>query len=307
MPDVDFEPRMPEVDARPNLDTFFAKTRATIANPDPKAGIEPGQRCMAVVTPGRLMMMLPAPKPGAVPAQFVEQAQRLVPSDQPMNVVAVSFTDLKAMMADKLKCIPNLPQLLGLAFLGHSVFVFEGHPSAFETALAGADALIVDSAMIPFLQTDWAAVALRLIPQRGRVLVFNRKNGVLTPVVKSKDAPGWRLGDPDGEASYANCLLTTLAKRTPIKVQVTAGQPAPDLSTLAVDPAELEWVAELPFNYARLDASRIIAIIRQFAKLGDAAAGKLRTKLLTTGGKMETVTFELTVEEDGRVLKVEKV
>ncbi len=308
------EPHMPAVDVRPDMRAVFVDARAAVANPDPKAGLESGQRCLGILTPGRMVIVVPAPKPGSVPAQFVEQVKLLLPSGRPLKIAAISFIDLNAFikggMPDRLKCIPNLPQLIGLAFVGHNIIVFEGHPSAFKFVLPDSDVLLIDSGMLPFLQGDWAEVAFQAMPEERRVLIYDRKSSALRPVIKSKNTPGWRYGEPDGEASYANCLLTTLAKRTSVAVRVTAGQAAPDLSRLAVDPEEIEWTAELPFKYERLDAAKVIDILRRFAKLGDADSGKLQAKLGTAGGKVESVTFAFNLAQDseGRQrLDIEKV
>jgi len=307
------EPYMPAVDVRPDMRAVFVDARVAVANPDPKAGLASGQRCLGILTPGRMVMIVPAPKLGAVPDQFVEQVKQLLPTDRPLKIAAVSFIELNAFikggMPDKLKCIPNLPQLIGLAFVGHNIIVFEGHPSAFEFALPDSDVLLIDSGMLPLLQGDWAELAFRAMPEGRRILVYDRKTRALRPVIKSKIGPGWRYGEPDGEASYANCLLTTLAKRNSVAVEVTAGQATPDLSMLAVDPKEIEWTVELPFTYERLDAAKVIDILRRFAKLGDAASGKLEAKLATGGGKLESVAFalHLTKDAEGRQrLKIEK-
>jgi hypothetical protein len=305
--DNEFEPRMPQVDARPDIGDIFAKARAKVGSPEPKSGLEPDQRCLGILTPGRMVMIVPAPKPGAVPPQLVEQAKQMVPSDRPLNILAIGFTELKPMMKDQLKCLPYLARLVSLAFIGHNVIVFEGHPSAFEAGLAGTDVLFIDSGMVPFLQPDWAEAAFRTMPPGSRIFELNRKNNGLMPVVRSKIAPGWRYGEPDGERSYTNCLLVTLAKRPPIAVEVTTGQPLPDLATLAIAPDELEWIAELPFKYDRLDAEKVIAITRQFAKLGEATSGRLQAKLVTAGGKVETVTFDLKLEQDGHRLDLVRV
>jgi len=150
-------------------------------------------------------------------------------------------------------------------------------------------------------------VALGTMREGHRILVFNRKTSAVMPVLKSKNAPGWKFGEPDGEASYTNCLLTTLAKRSPVRVQVASGEPAPDLSQLAVAEKELEWAADLPFRYDRIDTAKVIAIVRQFAKLGDALSGTLKVKLATGGGAVETVAFALELSADARKLEIEKV
>ena len=52
-----------------------------------------------------------------------------------------------------------LGMLLGFAYVGHAVWVFEGHPSALTEGCRDADVLLVDGGMLPFLAPDWHAVA----------------------------------------------------------------------------------------------------------------------------------------------------
>ena len=297
-----FEPHMPEVDVRADLPRVFAEARQKISTAGAKEGLEANQRCLGILTPGRLVMIVPAPKPGSVPPQFVAQVKILLPSGQPLKILAVSFTALEPLMQDRAKCIPMLGQLLGFAYTGHNVLVFEGHPSALEQALAGTDLLWIDSAMLPFLQKDWIDAAYRVLGPRPLILVCDRKTGRTHPVVKSNDLQGWRYSEPDGEASYVNCLLTTLAKNPPAPVQVIAGGPAPNLAALTRDPRQLEWIDGLPFRYEALDAIKIIGILQRVSKLPPPSSGKssgqLQAQLATEGGRREKVSFDLTLSED---------
>ena len=299
-PDNPFEPYMPEVDIPVNTEVF-AKARTDIANAGAKERLAPGQHCLGIMTPGRLLMIVNAPKPGSVPDQFVAQVKALLPSDEPLNITAVCFTALEPLMKDKAKCIPMLGQLLGFAYVGHNVLVFEGHSSALEHALKGCDVLWIDSAMLPFLEQGWIDVAYRMMTPP-RILVCDRKNGQVLPVVKSNDAKGWRYAEPDGEASYVNCLLTTLAKNAPAPVQVAASSPVPDLARFTSDPQQLEWIRGLPFRYDALDAAKVIGIIQRVSKLpapnGSPSGGTLTAQLATAGGKREKVSFRLTLAAD---------
>ena len=297
-----FSPYMPQVDVPGDVAAVFAKARATVANAGANEGLAPGQRALGILTPGRMMMLVPAPKPGGVPEQFVAQVNALLPSDKPLNITAISFTALDPLMQDKAKCIPMLGQLLGFAYVGHNVLVFEGHSSALEPALQRSDLLWIDSAMLPFLKSDWIEVAYRALPPRPRILVFDRKTGQLRPVIKSTDAQGWRFSEPDGEASYVNCLLTTLARNSPAPVHVSVGHPVPDLAKLTEDPQQLNWINGLPFRYDSLDATKVIGIIQRVSKLPPPAAtpsiGTLQAQLATSGGKRERVSFQLTLAQD---------
>jgi hypothetical protein len=298
MPEADpFEPRMPDVDVPADIAEVFRKARAQVEGGS-RPGLDPGQRCLGILTPGRMVMFVPAPKPGAVPAQFVEQVKKLLPFEKPLQITAVAFTALEALMKDQAKCIPHLGQLLGFAYAGHNVVVFEGHPSAFAFALPESDVLLIDSGMLPFLQKDWAEQAFRSLPPGARIRVYSRKSRQLLPVVKSANERGWRYGEPDGEASYTNCLLTTLAKRSPVPVRLTAGSPAPDLSKLALEPQELAWAAELPFKYDALDVAKVIAALQRIAKWPHSETGRLDAQLATAAGKLEKVSFQLRLGRD---------
>jgi hypothetical protein len=227
----------------------------------------------------------------------------LLPSAKPLNITFVGYTQLEALMKDKAKCIPQLGQLLGFAYLGHNVIVFEGHPSAFEHALRDCDVFMIDSGMLPFLQPDWLDVALRVAREGAKMIVQDRKTGRLQPVIKSKNAQGWRYGEPDGEASYANCLLTTLAKAdAPPPVRIASGSALPGLAQFARDPAQLNWIAELPFRYDTLDADKVIRILHRVAKWSPLdngeSKGVLKAQVATGGGQRQAVSFDLTLGQD---------
>ena len=296
-----FQPRMPAVDPIPNAPAFFARMREQVAHPPAEQRLEPGQRCIGVVTPGRMLMFVPAPRPGSVAAEQLAAAKRLLSADRPLNITAIAYTELQPLMQDQAKCIPLLSQFLALAYLEHNVVIFEGHPSVFEAGVASVDALVVDSGMLPFLPSDWVAVALRVMASGGRVFLQDRKTTQLRPVVRAANQQGWRFGEPDGEMSYLNCLLTTLAKRTPTRVEVVEGSRVPDLAALTSDPGELEWIAELPFRYERLSAKVAIALALKLGKWTrneDGASSTLLQTKLAVGGQLQPVAFRLRLAKD---------
>ena len=285
-----FEPRMPQVDVPADMAAVFSKARTEVAAGGPQRGLDQDQRCIGVLTPGRMVMFVPAPRPGSVSAGHVEMVRKLVPSDRPLNITAIGYTHLEALTKDLAKCIPLVSQLLGLAYIGHNVIVFEGHPTAFEEGVRGADALLVDSGMMPFLHEGWASAAFRVLRNGGRIFAQDRRTGNLMRVIASRDPKGWRYGEPDGEASYANCLLTTLAKGPGTPVQIGSGLPLPDLAGLTTDPKQLEWIGELPFKYEALDTDKVMAILLKVA----GSSGVLKAQLATGAGQRQAVSFQLT-------------
>ena len=74
-----------------------------------------------------------------------------------------------------------------------------------------------------------------------------------------------RQQEPDGESSYVNCLLTTLAKRAVVTVNLFPGRGVPPLDQFAETEEERAWIAQLPFHYDSLDANKVSFMLRHLA------------------------------------------
>lgn len=298
-----FEPHMPGVDVPPDMDALFRTARAQLESGElPLEGGAEGQRAVAVVTPGRMVMYQPCPPPGSMSREAVETSRMMMPPEPPLDIAVVSYTLLEAFTQDetKLRCIPFLGVLLGFAYNGHRVVVFEGHPTAFESGVRDCDVLVVDSGMLPFIQSDWGGVAYRVMRPGAQILVYDRETSNVMPVARSGRPQGWQYAEHDGEASYANCLLTTLAKAGG-SAQITRGRPLPDLAGLTRDPDELDWIAGLPFRYDELDADEVIDILKRVAGWGwfhNVAKSKSFHTRLVAGGESKFVNFTLSVSKD---------
>jgi hypothetical protein len=185
---------MPAVDLNRNFSACLAEARK--GNFGPPA---PEQRHVALITPGRLVMMLPCPHPEAVNPAMIAGIRAVVPEEQPQVISCIAFNDVVRMgaldVAKVNELIPFTGYLLGMAFLGHNVVVFEGHPSALATGCLEADLLIVDAPMADLLQEDWVAVAARAM-RHPRILVFCR-DGRLIRVDPSTERWVKIGGDPD--------------------------------------------------------------------------------------------------------------
>lgn len=307
-----FEPHMPGVDLYSDMDGRFRLAREALAKGDiPGDDIRPGQRAVAIVTPGRILMYQPCPPPGSIPASTVEPAKQMFPPGRPLNITAVSYTYIKVFIEDRAKCIPFLGHLMSWSYIGHSVLVFEGHPSAFEAGVRDSDVLLVDSAMLPFMQEDWFQVARKVMRPGAKVFVHKRDTYTLMPVAASQHPPGWQYSEYGGEPSYANCLLMTLARGTSPAVEITSGRPLPNPAGLTNDPKALDWIAELPFDYDRLDADAVINLILQAAGWGRfTKTAVLRARLAgETHKAREYVQFNLTLTKDAegrRRLRIER-
>ena len=150
--------QMPEVDELPDIEGVFAKARMAAAGegelPPDRSG-----RHVIVVTPGRMLMFQPCPPESSMPQEQVEPIERMIPPKVKRKIAAIAYTELSAIRKDISKTIPFFGILLGFAYIGHAVWVFEGHISALAAGCRDAEVLIVDGAMIPHLQKDWAEVA----------------------------------------------------------------------------------------------------------------------------------------------------
>ena len=152
-----FQPRMPDVDEPPNLEEVFERARKA-AKEETMPGKEKN-RHVVVVTPGRMLLLQPCPAPGTMKPEAVQSVEKIMSSQTKRNVVVIAYTELTALQAGITQAIPFYGLLTGLAYIGHTVWVFEGHPSALAAGCREAELLIADNAMIPFLQEDWVTVA----------------------------------------------------------------------------------------------------------------------------------------------------
>jgi len=152
--------RMPDVDVLPDMDAVFDKARQAARGEGEQPPGAQG-RHVIIVTPGRMLKFQPCPPPGSMADVNVQSVERMIPSTVTRSVAAIAYTELEALQKDAGRAIPFHGFLLGFAYIGHTVWVFEGHPSALAAGCREADVLLVDSAMLPHLQTDWAAVAVK--------------------------------------------------------------------------------------------------------------------------------------------------
>lgn len=315
-----FEPHMPEVDLLSDMEGFFVEVRelleadntdefvqktgfGLLSHPeDPRGKTPKGQRHVAVITPGRMISLAPAPLPNTKSEKDLASIKSILPSEKPLQITAISYTKLQAYMEDKskTKCIPFLGFMLAFAYLGHNVIVFEGHPSALEFGVNNSDVLIIDSGMLPFLQENWADIAFKVMKQNCRIFVHDRQSYQLVQIAKKNSPPGWQYTAPDGEASYVNVLFTTLGKMrdTNQTVHITSGQSVPNPKEFTTDPEQLEYISILPFKYENLNTEMIIKYIWDISKptnlLGQFQSTRtFKAKLAESANKAIDVEFQL--------------
>ena len=171
-----FEIRMPEVDLSRRADAVFQAARQAAAGA-PQPGVSE-QRQVVLVTPARVTMLYPCPAPDSVAPQELAAAEELVPPETPQNIAVIAFNDLQALHGGIIEAMPFFGLLRQLGYLGHAVWIFEGHVSAMTPGCQDADLLIVDDGMMRHLPGNWRSVATRVM--RGAdIYAFERKAGTL--------------------------------------------------------------------------------------------------------------------------------
>ncbi len=145
-----YRPHMPEVDEQENIEQIFSEARRAARGETRPPGTEPNDRFYVVVTPGRMVMYKPCPPCGSMPAEQLAPIEKLLPATIKRNIAVITNTELQALMKEISRAVPFVGMLMGFAYIGHAVWLFEGHPSALQAGCREADLLIVDSGMLPF-------------------------------------------------------------------------------------------------------------------------------------------------------------
>ncbi len=162
-----FIPHMPDVFVREDIESVFTRARASAAEPVQSAdGIY--HRQIIIVTPGRLLIGKDCPLASGLSAEQIAVLEKYIPRKPVRQVAVIAYTDINALKKDMRKAIPFVDYLLGFSALGHSVWIFEGHPSSLSAGCRDADLLLVDSAMLPFLEEDSAWREKALSGMRGK-------------------------------------------------------------------------------------------------------------------------------------------
>jgi hypothetical protein len=191
-------PYMPQVDPVADFAGCIVKARELSSGAIEVPGQEKGQRCVALITPGRLIMAIPCPPAGAVTDEMLSSIRRIVPHEPRQAITVIGFNDIvkqNALNPGQINAlIPFLGYLIGMAYDGHNVVVFEGHPSAFQAGCKNADLLLVDQSMAVHLQNDWVRVASSVM-KTPRILVFGSDGSLALvdpaspPAVRTESQP----------------------------------------------------------------------------------------------------------------------
>ncbi len=301
-----FKPRYMEVEKSVDMDERFRQARRMAAGEktDESGGQVPnlieGQRAVAIVTPGRLIMLDPCPEPGTVPEKQVAEMCEIFPANNPLTISVISYTDIEALTTNMTLTIPFRGFLNAWAYAGHNVMVFEGNPSAFESGVRDADVLLVDSGMTPFIQFNYLDVAFRIMRPGGRVFLHDRETYSLSMI--TKDAT--KTSTSQSEKDYVELLLRFLMRSSRSTVEITSGEVLPDLADLLK--VDIDWIAELTADRTKLNPDVAIDILLRRAGwqwyTPFKKTGTLQAAVVSDDGTVKAWNFILTLRKtsDGK-------
>ena len=190
---TDHEHRPSNLIEFPGSETLFSKVRRQAA-----AG-----RGVSLVRTDEKHFVLPAPPPGSISQQMVDGVKGVVPSDQPRNIAAIAAADALAgdpskppTLPDVARRVPFFGLLIGLAYVGHAVWIFEAVRSMLTEGCEDADVLIVDSNAIATLPSGWAE-DIGPVMRNPNILVFDRTRQKIGAIQTAGVVPG-RIEFPKG-------------------------------------------------------------------------------------------------------------
>jgi len=160
---------MPEVALVSDIESVFGDARKMATG-------EKGDRGLVIVRPDRKLLLLPALTASPELDAQAASLERLIPSATKRAIAVIADTSFaleKPSLATAGKSIPFFGNLLGLSYIGHAVWIFEGHSSALTAGCRGADVLFVDGGMVALLQQGWEDEASKFM-RNPNILIQDR-------------------------------------------------------------------------------------------------------------------------------------
>lgn len=167
-------PTMPTISPRRDIRRCFADARRLSAGAH-------GVRWVVIIAPDGTLVNVPVPSADEADQTLLRDVRlALAPHQEAVTGLAITAINCTSGVQRRarsfhkmLPLVPNLSYMVGAACLGNTVVAFEGRPGDFAAGCADADMLLLDDGMIPFLQPDWAAIALNTLRQP-RIILFGR-------------------------------------------------------------------------------------------------------------------------------------
>ena len=152
-----FQVHMPDVDIRPGLEEIFTQAK-DLAQKETILADKSHLRHVVIISPGRLLLIKDTYPEDTLPSESRLALEKLLPSENTLKIAVIAFTEMDALRTDIRKAIPFFDYLLGFAYLGHAVWIFDGHTSVLEMGCRDADFVLVDQRMVEFLDPDWEEI-----------------------------------------------------------------------------------------------------------------------------------------------------
>ncbi len=132
---------------------------------------------LVIVRADGQFLLLPALRKDNVRAEMVAGVERMLPSTTKRNVAVIGDTTWATGAVPSLQtanqAIPFFGMLMGFACIGHSLWIFDGSADVLESGCSEADVLIVDSARLAALPSDWQRSAVKVM-RNPQILVHDR-------------------------------------------------------------------------------------------------------------------------------------
>lgn len=129
------------------------------------AGGEHASRGVVVIRPDHSSLLLPSPTDSPEVFANAQAMRRIIPAEVQRAIAVIADTSFplgnasSLSMLDVAKAIPFLGMLVGLSYIGHQVWVFDGDVAAIPAGCRNADLLLVDSGVLPRLAKGWEQMA----------------------------------------------------------------------------------------------------------------------------------------------------
>jgi len=124
-----------------------------------------------------LLMLLPAMARASVNPEMVAAVERIIPPTIKRNVAVIGDTAWASASSARLQAanqaIPFFGMLMAFNCIGHSVWVFDGSANTLSSGCSEADVLIVDSASVSALPSDWQLQA-KATMRNPQILIHDR-------------------------------------------------------------------------------------------------------------------------------------
>jgi hypothetical protein len=171
----------------PGIEMLFAKVRKHAA----------ANRGVSLLRQDQKVYVLPAPLPGSINPQMEAGIKATVPSEQPRNIAAIAAPGALSggdatkppTVQDISRQVPFFGFLVGLAYVGHAVWIFEASAAWMPAGCEDADLLVMDSHAVSALPQGWATDA-GTIMRNPNILVFDRTRQKMGALRTAGEVPG---------------------------------------------------------------------------------------------------------------------